>query len=67
MQERLGGFMLALIGYQSSTTGGAIQSVLVQEKMFKMVKLVTSILLICIRNHFASRLPTESFKNCIYW
>ncbi|MDQ8234742.1 family 43 glycosylhydrolase [Enterococcus faecium] len=30
-------------------------------------KLVTSILLICIRNHFASRLPTESFKNCIYW
>ncbi|MGL9856070.1 xylan 1,4-beta-xylosidase [Enterococcus sp. DIV0733a] len=30
-------------------------------------KLVTSILLIRIRNHFASRLPTESFKNCIYW
>ena len=26
--------MLALIGYQSITTGGAIQSVLVQERIF---------------------------------
>ena len=32
--------MLALIGYQSSTTGGAIQSVLVQERIYTMANLL---------------------------
>ena len=36
----VGGFMLALIGYQSSTTGGAIQSVLVQERIYTMANLL---------------------------
>ena len=28
----IGGFMLAIIGYQSSSTGGAVQTSIVQEK-----------------------------------
>ncbi|MCJ2191927.1 MFS transporter [Pediococcus acidilactici] len=42
----IGGFMLQIIGYQSSTTGGAAQSVVVQNRIYALANLLPAILLI---------------------
>lgn len=41
----IGGFMLALIGYQSSSTGGAVQSIAVQEHIYSMANLIPALCL----------------------
>lgn len=41
----IGGFMLALIGYQSSSTGGAVQSIEVQEHIYTMANLLPALCL----------------------
>lgn len=42
----IGGFMLQIIGYQSSTTGGATQSLMVQGRIYALANLLPAILLI---------------------
>jgi GPH family glycoside/pentoside/hexuronide:cation symporter len=42
----IGGFMLAIIGYQSSSTGGAVQSLLVQENIYTMANLLPAFCLL---------------------
>ena len=41
----IGGFMLALIGYQSSSTGGAVQTSVVQENIYTMANLIPALCL----------------------
>lgn len=40
----IGGFMLTLIGYQSSNTGGAVQSVIVENRIYALTNLLPAIL-----------------------
>lgn len=40
----IGGFMLAFIGYQSSTVGGAMQSEVVQERIYMISNLLPAVL-----------------------
>jgi GPH family glycoside/pentoside/hexuronide:cation symporter len=42
----ISGFMLTLIGYQSSTTGGAVQSVVVQQKIYTFANLLPVVCLL---------------------
>ena len=41
----IGGFMLAIIGYQSSSTGGAVQTSIVQENIYTMANLLPALCL----------------------
>ena len=40
----IGGFMLTLIGYQSSNTGGAVQSAIVENRIYALTNLLPAIL-----------------------
>jgi GPH family glycoside/pentoside/hexuronide:cation symporter len=42
----IGGFMLQIIGYQSSTTGGAAQSLVVENRIYALANLLPAVLLI---------------------
>ena len=42
----IGGFMLAIIGYQSSSTGGAVQTNIVQENIYTMANLLPAFCLL---------------------
>ncbi|MDA3974835.1 MFS transporter [Enterococcus thailandicus] len=42
----IGGFMLTMIGYQSSSVGGAIQSALVQERIYMITNLLPAVCLL---------------------
>ena len=41
----IGGFMLAIIGYQSSSTGGVVQNSAVQENIYMMANLLPALCL----------------------